>query len=63
MKDAFGVEKAWKGEPGDKRNTKYAAAWGLGPVPGVAYTIYRQGATSKANRKRSIALKKKERKG
>jgi hypothetical protein len=70
------LEKAWKGEPGDKRNTKYAAssviggiaAPGVGAVIGpVGYGIYRSGEESEIRRnasikrrKAAIAAKKKE---
>ena len=61
MRDAFGVEKAWKGEPGDKRNTKYAA-WAaaglpfipLGAAAPIGYGIYRNTDTGRKNRNKSI---------
>lgn len=62
------VSKAWKGEPGDKRNTKYAlsAAGGTALAPGlgtaagpVAYYYYRQSETGKRKRRESVARKKK----
>lgn len=68
MYDAFGVErsdlieKGWKGEPGDKRNTKYALTWGAHPIAGIAYTVYRQTDTGRKNRNKSIA-EAKRRKG
>lgn len=62
------IEKGWKGEPGDKRNTKYAgaAAAGLplaGPIgsaAGVAgYAMYRNmSETGKKRRAMSIKAKK-----
>ena len=61
------LEKAWKGEPGDKRNTKYAASSLVGGaiVPGVGnvlgpvgYGMYRSGEESEARRKESIKRRK-----
>ena len=61
------LEKAWKGEPGDKRNTKYAASSlvagavvpGIGNVLGpVRYGMYRSGEESEARRKESIKRRK-----
>ena len=63
------LEKAWKGEPGDKRNTKYAASSLIGgvAVPAVgaalgplAYGIYRSGEESETRRKASIKRRKAE---
>lgn len=69
MYDAFGVErpdlveKGWKGEPGDKRNTKYAASTMVAfPVGTIGYAAYRQSKTSKRNRAESIAEKKRSKK-
>jgi len=67
MRDAFGVEspyieKNWSGEPGDKRNTKYAMAYGTSPLfAGVPYTIYRQTDMGRKNRAASIKAAKAKR--
>jgi len=81
MISAFGVEHGeiskkiqWTGEPGDKRNTKYALAGAAGapvPVAGsigtmIGYGIYRQSDKSKKERaasiKRAKARREKEKK-
>lgn len=61
------LEKAWKGEPGDKRNTKYATSSLVGGVvvPGIGaalgpigYGMYRSGEESEIRRNASIKRRK-----
>lgn len=69
-KSLSGIAKAWKGEPGDKRNTKYAAAAlggsvvlpGLGTIvaPG-AYAVYRAQPGAQQKREASMRRAKAER--
>lgn len=57
------VDKAWRGESGDKRNTKYAvSALAGGPVGALGYALYRESDRSKRERAAAIRAKRLKRK-